>query len=517
MADDTNSNTPTRNSGIFLSKEFKQFANNVLSNDSIKSYLSYLNRVLPILKGLCQDVKIDIMDEVKKEMTKGRGLPKYKLIEALLDSAVSKLEQYHQYLKQNGAPQKDIKNLSDWRSAFRLYRESILDNLKGSKSCGQPLTDKQKNLIQRLNGDKFIIDRDDLISNFANRLAGQDRTSGSNKIWLPLGLIGKILIHPNTLHQLCLGWATTVLIHYSGGKIQVKNIDSLEIDYTSGQGDVYVNFTDKSGFPHRERVFDPALSGSPAMPMTLDLLSDGHIDHIVDINAVLKNMYTQHQNNGTYPNLYALTQLVKNTAAKLGISASLSTNQDPIYKAALKDPAINSINYAQLWNELNLAALNAYNGNPNLQFVSQTWNLSTKKQNQSANKQSSATTTVSTTVASSPREVNNVTSSKRNYAQYVLITNPTTGTEVTVGGKNRIAKVFVEEYCKLHPSTTLSDMQTILADIKTPNILSDQDAGRTFQIDGKDWFVLNGIWGEGSSYFEKLKKVIKDNGMDLKP
>jgi hypothetical protein len=60
-------------------------------------------------------------------------------------------------------------------------------------------------------------------------------------------------------------------------------------------------------------------------------------------------------------------------------------------------------------------------------------------------------------------------------------------------------------------------MQTILAEIKTPNILSDQDVGRTFQIDGKDWFVLNGIWGEGSSYFEKLKKVIKDNGMDLKP
>jgi hypothetical protein len=106
---------------------------------------------------------------------------------------------------------------------------------------------------------------------------------------------------------------------------------------------------------------------------------------------------------------------------------------------------------------------------------------------------------------------------RRNRDKYVLITNPTTGTEVTVGGKNRIAKVFVEEYCKLHPSTTLSDMQTILAEIKTPNILSDQDVGRTFQIDGKDWFVLNGIWGEGSSYFEKLKKVIKDNGMDLKP
>jgi hypothetical protein len=227
-------------------------------------------------------------------------------------------------------------------------------------------------------------------------------------------------------------------------------------------------------------------------------------------------MYTQHQNNGTYPNLYALTQIVKNTAAKLGVSASLSTNQDPIYKAALKDPAINSINYAQLWNELNLAALDAYNGNPNLQFVSQTWNLSTKKQNQSANKQSSATTNVSTTVASSPWGVNNVTSSKRNYAQYVLITNPTTGTEVTVGGKNKIAKVFIEEYCKLHPSTTLSDMQTILAEIKSPNILSDQDTGRTDSIDGKDdWFVLNGIWS--GAYIEKIRKVIKDNGMDLKP
>jgi hypothetical protein len=105
---------------------------------------------------------------------------------------------------------------------------------------------------------------------------------------------------------------------------------------------------------------------------------------------------------------------------------------------------------------------------------------------------------------------------RRNRDKYVLITNPTTGTEVTVGGKNKIAKVFIEEYCKLHPSTTLSDMQTILAEIKSPNILSDQGTGRTDSIDGKDdWFVENGIWS--GAYIEKIRKVIKDNGMDLKP
>jgi hypothetical protein len=105
----------------------------------------------------------------------------------------------------------------------------------------------------------------------------------------------------------------------------------------------------------------------------------------------------------------------------------------------------------------------------------------------------------------------------RNRDKYVLITNPTNGTKVNVGGKNKIAKVFVEEYCKLNPSTTFEGMQGILNGVKTPNILSKQKKANntTFPIDGKDWYVANKVWGEGTPQFKKLKKVIEDNGMQL--
>jgi hypothetical protein len=451
----------------------------------------------------------DILDKEIKKLNNKTSFPHLKFIADFTLGVINQLK---------------LKKVTPNRlTAVRKYFEYITTAVITKYSKGK-LSTTELGYISMLNGGVLTVDKLDLITNFAQRLMAQDRTSGygkngSGKIWLPLGLISKIFSKNGlSLYNLCKNWAETVQLHYSDGKtikiIQVAAIDRLEIDYKSGQGEVYVIFTGNSGVSQRKRVFNPALPGIgiSAEPMTLDLLSDGDVDHIVDIDTILTNMYAQHMNNGTYPNLYALTQLVKSTAQNK--NTILTTNQNAIYNSIpLNNPALSSINSAQLWQEV--APLNTHNGNPNLQFVGSDWYKSGKKQSQKANKQASATTNASTSSARTSHKTNTGTSSKRNYAQYVLITNPATGTKVTIGGKNKIAKVFVEEYCKLHPTTTLSEMQTILAEIKSTNILSDQDTGRTDSIDGKDWFVQNSIWS--GAYIERIRKVIKDNEMDLKP
>lgn len=105
--------------------------------------------------------------------------------------------------------------------------------------------------------------------------------------------------------------------------------------------------------------------------------------------------------------------------------------------------------------------------------------------------------------------------SGKDYTSYRLtysVNGNITTKEITA--KSRLAKTFVEVYCEMNPSATLSDVTGVLNNIKN-NLISTNEKDRTYKIDGKDWYIESGIWGKKSKYFESLLEVIKKYNITL--
>lgn len=86
--------------------------------------------------------------------------------------------------------------------------------------------------------------------------------------------------------------------------------------------------------------------------------------------------------------------------------------------------------------------------------------------------------------------------------------------EKNVTAKSRLAKTFVEIYLEMNPNASLSDVQKVLKQVKD-NLISTDERSRTYQIEGRDWYIDSGIWGAGSGCFNSLLKVIKENGIEV--
>lgn len=104
----------------------------------------------------------------------------------------------------------------------------------------------------------------------------------------------------------------------------------------------------------------------------------------------------------------------------------------------------------------------------------------------------------------------------KDYTSYVLTYTDAHNKSVkrSVTAKSRLAKTFVEIYMDIHPNASLSDIQGVLNPIKT-NVISTDDRPRTYQIEGRDWYIDSGIWGKDSKYFDNLLHVIKENGVTV--
>ena len=105
--------------------------------------------------------------------------------------------------------------------------------------------------------------------------------------------------------------------------------------------------------------------------------------------------------------------------------------------------------------------------------------------------------------------------SAKDYSSYCL--------EYTGGGinlvkdvkaKSKLAKSFVEAYCQVHPNASLSQIQNML-DVVKKGLITDEKRDRTYQIDGKNWFIESGIWGKGHKYLNILLQVIRNNGFEI--
>ncbi len=103
----------------------------------------------------------------------------------------------------------------------------------------------------------------------------------------------------------------------------------------------------------------------------------------------------------------------------------------------------------------------------------------------------------------------------KDYTSYTLTYNGAgKNVVIEVKAKSKLAKSFVEAYCNVHPEASLSDMQRILSEVKN-GVITDEERDRTYQIDGKDWYIDAGIWGKGHKYLDTLLKVIRKNGFEI--
>lgn len=103
----------------------------------------------------------------------------------------------------------------------------------------------------------------------------------------------------------------------------------------------------------------------------------------------------------------------------------------------------------------------------------------------------------------------------KDYCSYTLIYK---GAEqnlvVKVDKKSKLAKIFVETYCSLHPDATLSNIQEVLKNVKK-RVISNEQRDRTYKIEGKEWYIDSGIWGKDTNYLNNLIKVITENNFEI--
>ncbi len=117
--------------------------------------------------------------------------------------------------------------------------------------------------------------------------------------------------------------------------------------------------------------------------------------------------------------------------------------------------------------------------------------------------------------AAAPDEVKKQVNIGKNYDSYELTytVNGRQKTEI-VSAKSRLAKKFVEIYLEIHPNTTFNQIKDLLKSVKS-NLVYLTDKPRTYKIEGKDWYIESGIWGDGHPYFTKLKELMSKNGIDI--
>lgn len=115
-----------------------------------------------------------------------------------------------------------------------------------------------------------------------------------------------------------------------------------------------------------------------------------------------------------------------------------------------------------------------------------------------------------------PDEIKEKVKEARNYSSYTLTYTDAFGKVITVPieYKSQLAKTFVEIYCSLHPTVNFKEIQNLFKSVKR-DLIFDEPKERSQKIDGKDWWILTGIWGEGSKYFDNLRKLITENGIKV--
>lgn len=260
----------------------------------------------------------------------------------------------------------------NYSSAFSSYSEFILEHASSLTQSKNSITTDEDANIKNIQGAIITLSKKQLIDIFISRMNTQDRCSG-NKVWLPLDLIGKIInkckktgikIKYRSIREWSKTEAKKVQIHTFNGTVLARNVDELTIHTQSN--DVYVI---SRGIKHR--VYDPLLPGKTSKQvMSVNRIRQTHIDHIVEIDTILKTYGNQ------YNGLDTLTKWIKGAMLNLGIQ-SLQKNEKTVYDYILTHSSTYPITQS-LINDIE-HDIDDIAAKEDLQLSSYAWNTSAKK------------------------------------------------------------------------------------------------------------------------------------------
>lgn len=265
-----------------------------------------------------------------------------------------------------------IGTVENYISALWGYKDFILDKT-APIGRNSKLTPDENATIANIVGDKIVLTGNQLIPIFASRMGTQDRCSG-NKVFLPLGLIGKIIKeHKGTKIKKIRDWsleeAKKVLIHTEHNTIPVSKIKEIIID--TNTSDTFITVPDNEIL---QRVFNPLENGAiNKTPMMVKRISQTDIDHVIDIDTILTNL------GPTLDGLKVLKDWIITAQAQLNYSKIETKKLDVIYRQIMAWPQINKLITPKLINQIE-HDLNAISQAETLQLAEDNWNRSTKKQ-----------------------------------------------------------------------------------------------------------------------------------------
>lgn len=304
---------------------------------------------------------------------KTKNGPKKELIVRLCTILLSKVNE--EATRKKEAKEADLNSFRSERSAFQKYISFILEKVSSGSYSKNKITPTEYALLDSIEGNQTILQQDDLIEIFTSRMNTQDRCSG-DKTYLPLSLIGHILAkYPipgqtvKNLRQWSKKEASKVIIHTKSASYAVSNVDLLTID--SSTSEIFITVKDQ-----KLRVYEPAIANLPKEPMKIQRLSQTHIDHIVEIDTILRT------GNGNFKGLDVLTGWVNKARVELGVALTTKT-YDQIYEHIKNWPDFDNRVPPALVADI-IADLDAISKKEELQLTSDKWNQSIKKQ---ANKQ----------------------------------------------------------------------------------------------------------------------------------
>lgn len=301
---------------------------------------------------------------------------KINYLEDLMVAMQSRLKKDENIIRNNSG--KAPTTVRNYLSAFSSYYGFIIEYVDSKKvSNNKKIQPDEDANIKNIQGNDIKLDGQQLIRIFASRLNTQDRCSG-NKVWLPFGLIGKILREGRAkgytkkhLSDWITSEAKKVKIHIANGSVVVKDNYTDIFTINTQTKEVYVTV---SGINHR--VYNPPLPGqSSKRVMSVNRISQTDIDHIVDINTILTTPGVQ------FNGLHTLTVWIQGVMNIHGITAFTGKdsrkNKKIVYDYIINNPSIYSITHS-LINEIE-NDLNFITKTEKLQLTTQTWNRSAKK------------------------------------------------------------------------------------------------------------------------------------------
>lgn len=309
------------------------------------------------------DIELTIWNILESIIKNPRG-PKQSYVEDFMVEIMSRVKNDRaQIAKEYNLKDRTIEN---YASALSTYYIFIVEKLKTLNVRTGKLTPDEEATIKNINKGKIVLTKKELIAIFTARMNTQDRCSG-NKVFLPLGLIGKILSKSNKHLEFCnvRQWAKKeaerVLIHTENNCYPVSKITELTIDTTTG--DVFIIIGDEN-----HRVCNPTKA-----PMCIQRISQTDIDHDKEIDTILKG------NGGKFEGLKFLTDLIMNSKNELGLEKIDNSNLDKIYNHIMDSIDIDDLINKNIPDKI-IQDLKAISKQHALQLTDATWNRSTKKQ-----------------------------------------------------------------------------------------------------------------------------------------